>query len=176
MKKLLLLFALFGFVFSVDAQTLEGTFKADIGAGYAKPTEGFGVKPGVTLVVEPHYYLSDNFTVGARFEGAFLGYQAQYDDELFSFFGSTTLTGEYYFAKGKIKPFLGVGGGLFTRHYILEDSTGEDLYTSGYGTIKLGFLGRIGFEAGHIRVAGTYNVIGANFSYVAFTIGYIIKE
>lgn len=176
MKKLLLLCILFSFAFSAKAQTAEGEVRADIGAGYAIPTEGFGVKPGVTFVAEPHYYISGNFAVGIRFEGALLGYQAQYDNELFSFFGSSCITGDYYLAKGKFRPFLGIGGGLFTRHYILEDDNYNDdqLYSSGYGTIKLGFFGRAGFEIGHIRLTGTYNTIGANFSYAAFTVGYII--
>ena len=160
----------------VQAQKLEGTFKADIGGGYAIPTEGFGVKSGVMFVIEPHYYVTDNFAAGIRFEGALLGYQAQYDDELFSFFGSSILTGDYYFSKSKVKPFIGMGAGLYTRHYIFEDYTGDDVYTSGYGTIKLGFMGRAGFDAGHIRLTGSYNIVAANFSYVGLIIGYTIGE
>jgi hypothetical protein len=181
MKKLLLFFALFGFVLTVNAQSDggEGTIKIDIGAGYAKPTDGFGVKPGFMLAIEPHYYFTDNFAVGIRFEGALLGYQAQYNDELFSFFGSSAITGDYYFTKGKCKPFIGTGFGLFTRHYIFEndDYTYDDqVYTSGYGVIKLGFLGRAGLEVGHIKLTATYNVIGSNFSYAGFTVGYILGK
>ncbi|ASU35426.1 hypothetical protein [Mucilaginibacter xinganensis] len=178
MKVLFLLFTLLCFAFYTSAQTNEGTFKADLGAGYAIPSQGFGVKPGVTFVAEPHYYLSQNFALGLRFEGALLGYEAQYNDELFSFFGSSAITSDYYFTKGRTRTFLGIGTGLFTRHYIFNeyDYENDQFYTSGYGAIKLGFLGRIGLEAGHIRIAASYNVIGANFSYSAFTIGYIIGE
>lgn len=174
MKKFLLLFALFSFSLSVSSQSLEGSFKVDINAGYVKPTEGFGVKPGVVLTIEPHIYLNSYFALGLRLEGALIGYHPQYEDELFSFFGSTVLTGDYYFSKEIFKPFIGFGGGLFTRHYILEDYSGDSLYQSDYGTIKLGFTGRAGFEIGHLRFTGSYNVIGANFSYAAFTIGYTI--
>ncbi|MDP9080053.1 MAG: hypothetical protein M3O71_21720 [Bacteroidota bacterium] len=178
MKKLLLFCVFFYCAFLATAQTGVGRVNADIGAGYAVPTEGFGVKPGVTFVAEPHYFLSNNFSIGIRFEGALLGYQAQYNDELFSFFGSSCATGEYHFGNGKFRPFLGAGGGLYTRHYIFEDNNYDDdqLYVSGYGTIKLGFFGRAGFEAGHIRIAATYNTIAANFSYAAFTVAYVIGE
>lgn len=176
MKKFFFLAMLCCYALWAQAQKLEGTLKADINAGYAIPTEGFGLKPGVMFVVEPHYYVTDNFVAGLRLEGAFLGYQAESEDELFSFFGSTILTGDFYFSKGKVKPFIGAGAGLYTRHYILEDYTGEDLYTSGYGAIKLGFMGRAGFEIGRIRLTGSYNVVAANFSYAAFAIGYVIGE
>jgi hypothetical protein len=176
MKKFFVIAMLSCCALCTHAQQLKGTFKADLNAGYAIPTEGFGVKSGVMFTVEPHYYVTDNFVAGLRLEGAFLGYQAESDDELFSFFGSTILTGDFYFSKSKVKPFIGMGAGLYTRHYIFEDYTGEDLYTSGYGSIKLGFMGRAGFEMGHVRLTGSYNVVAANFSYAAFTIGYVIGE
>ena len=176
MKNLLLLLALLCFPLFLIAQNLNGSFKIDIDGGYVKPTEGYGVTPGVVLTLEPRVYISDYFTAGLRLEGALIGYRPEYEDEYFSYFGSTTLTGEYYFGKGKNRPFMGFGGGLYARHFILEDYSGESLYTSDYGRIKLGFFGRAGVELGHIRLAGSYNVIGANFSYAAFTIGYVIGE
>ncbi len=176
MKRFFLLAILCCYALRMQAQKFEGTFKADINAGYALPTQGFGVKSGVMFEVEPHYYITDNFVAGLRLEGAFLGYQAESDDELFSFFGSTILTGDFYLSKGTVKPFIGLGAGLYTRHYIYEDYTGDSLYTSGFGAIKLGFMGRAGFEIGHVRLTGSYNVVAANFSYAAFTIGYVIGE
>jgi len=176
MKKLLSLLALLSFPVFLIAQNLNGTFKIDIDGGYVKPTEGYGVNPGVILTLEPHVYLSNYFTVGLRLEGALIGYKPEYEDEYFSYFGSTTVTGEYYLSKGKYKPFIGFGGGLYARHFILEDNYGESLYASDYGRIKLGFFGTAGVELNHIRLSGSYNVIGANFSYAAFTIGYVIGE
>lgn len=181
MKKVFFLAVLCYCALWAKGQKLEGTLKADISAGYAIPTEGFGLKPGVMFTAEPHYYVTDNFVAGLRFEGAFLGYQAESDDELFSFFGSTILTGDFYFSKSKVKPFVGIGAGLYTRHYIYNDynynyDDNDDGYYSGYGAIKFGFMGRAGFEIGHIRLTGSYNVVAANFSYAGFTIGYVIGE
>lgn len=176
MKTLLLILLLLSSPVLLIAQNIDGSFKIDINGGYVKPTEGYGVNPGVIVTLEPHVYLSDYFTVGLRLEGALIGYRPQYEDEYFSYFGSTTLTGEYYFGKGKYKPFMGFGGGLYARHFILEDYSGESLYASDYGRIKLGFFGRAGVELNHIRLTAAYNVIGANFSYAAFTIGYILVE
>ena len=176
MKKLLLLYALVGFGLSARAQfpLSQGTVKFDFGAGYAKPTQGFGVKPGVALVIEPHYFVSGNFAVGARFEGALLGYQANYRDELFSFFGSTCFTTEVYLARGVFRPFVGAGGGLYTRHYIFEDYYSDRLYTSGFGDIKCGYFLRGGFEISHLRLAASYNIVASNFSYATFTLGFVI--
>jgi hypothetical protein len=126
------------------------------------------------FIVEPHYFVSKNFAIGVRLEGALLGYQAQFDDELFSFFGSSCFTGEVYLSRKGLKPFIGAGGGLFTRHYIFEDYEDDELYTSGFGTIKFGAFGRAGFEIGPIRLAASYNVIGNNFSYVTLTAGYVL--
>jgi hypothetical protein len=176
MKRLLISCVFLGFVFSASAQSPDDNFKIDFSAGYAKPTEGFGVKPGVIFVIEPHYFVLKNFAVGLRFEGAFLGYQARYDDEVFSFFGSSAFTGEIYFSRGAFRPFIGAGGGLFTRHYIFLDEEDDRLYTSGYGVIKLGAFARAGFEAGHLRFSGSYNLIGNNFCYAAFTIGYVLGD
>jgi len=176
MKKLLILFLLSAATLLCNAQDKEGSIKLDFSAGYAKPTDGFGVKPGVTLVIEPHVFVAPGFAIGLRLEGAFLGYQARYDDELFSFFGSTCVTGDYYFSHSKVRPFIGAGAGLFTRHYVFLDTEYDDsdLYYSEYGAIKLGFLGRAGLEIGHVKLMAAYNVIGANFSYAGFTVGYTI--
>jgi len=176
MKKLVLLFAFLSLPVFLIAQNLNSTFKIDIDGGYVKPTEGYGVSPGVILTLEPHVYLSNYFTVGLRLEGALIGYRPEYEDEYFSYFGSTTITGDYYFGQGKYKPFMGFGGGLYARHFVLEDYSGDSLYASDYGRIKLGFFGRAGVELNHIRLSASYNVIGANFSYAAFTIGYVIGE
>lgn len=176
MKKLLSFLAFLFLPAFLIAQDLKGSFKIDIDGGYVKPTEGYGVNPGAILTLEPHVYISDYFTAGLRLEGALIGYRPEYEDEYFSYFGSTTLTGEYYFSKREYKPFIGFGGGLYARHFILEDYSGESLYASDYGRIKLGFFGRAGVELNHIRLSVSYNVIGANFSYAAFTIGYVIGE
>ena len=73
MKKLLLLLALLSFPVFLIAQNLNGSFKIDIDGGYVKPTEGYGVNPGVVLTLEPRVYLSDYFTAGLRLEGALIG-------------------------------------------------------------------------------------------------------
>ena len=176
MKKLLTLCFLVFTGMELFAQNGVGAWKLDVSAGYAKPTEGFGVKPGVTFVLEPHVFAAPNLAVGLRLEGAFLGYQAQSDEELFSFFGSTCVTGDYYFSHRGVKPFMGMGFGLYTRHdvYLDTEYDNDDLVYSEYGAVKLGFLGRAGIEFGHLKLMAAYNVIGANFSYAGFTIGYTV--
>ena len=181
MKKFALFWLIVGCGFIVKAQPLKNIVTGDIGAGYTWPAQGYGVKPGLTFVLEPHYFASEYFSVGLRLEGSFLGYQAEYDNELFSFFGSTCFSGEFYFSRSGFRPFIGGGAGLFTRHYIFENDNydpDEDdrLFISGYGAIKAGAFGRAGFEAGHLRFTGTYNFIADNFAYAAFTVSYVFGD
>jgi len=174
MLKLALICTLFLLAYPASAQIWDDQDKIDLGAGYAWPTKGFGVKPGFTFVAEPHHFVSKNFAMGARFEGAFLGYRARYYDELYSFFGSSCITAEVYFARKGFRPFIGAGGGLFTRHYVFESYDYDGYYSAaGFGTIKFGAFGRVGFEIGPVRLSGSYNMIGNNFSYASFTLGYV---
>ncbi len=176
-KKIILFCVLLSFVAVANAQSSSDDFKVDINAGYANPTKGYGVNPGVSLVIEPHSFLTKNLALGVRFEGDLIGYTPQYDDEVFSYFGSSCLTLDYYFSKSQFRPFVGAGGGLFTRHYVFsDDNYSDDSLYGGYGTIKLGLFYRAGFEIGPLRLSGSYNIVGYNFSYSAFTIGYTFRE
>jgi hypothetical protein len=177
MKKVIWFCALLSFTVAARAQSGSDDIKIHLDVGYANPTKGYGVSPGVALAIEPQTFLTNNLAMGVRFEGDFIGYTNQYDDELFSYFGSTSLTFDYYFTKSRFKPFIGGGGGLFTRHYVFsDDDYSDDSLYGGYGTIKLGLFYRAGFEIGPIRFSASYNIVGYNFSYSAFTIGYIFRE
>jgi hypothetical protein len=185
MKKLLLLSALMGFVYLANAQSTAPTttasgataykaFKVDLDFGYAIPSDGTGTKAGATFTIEPHYRLSDAFALGIRFEGAGLGYENQTGTTnhiKVSLLTSYCLTGDYYFSKGSFRAFAGGGLGLFSQK--------SEVATSGEGAItaagtKFGVFPRIGFEAGHFRMSGTYDILGNNASYLAFTIGFFL--
>jgi len=177
MKKSLLIATFVACGFLAKAQSTKyHAFKVDVDFGYAIPSSGStgsnGVKAGATFTIEPHYRLSDAFAVGLRIEGAALAYASPngsggYDNAKAAILTSYCATGEYYLSNNGFRPFVGGGVGFFTQSalkllnssYYLPSSTGA------------GFFPRVGFEAGHFRMSGAYNIVGHNNSYLAFTIG-----
>ena len=177
MKKSLLLSVLICAGFLANAQsTIYKAFKVDLDLGYAIPSagNGTGTKAGATFTIEPHYRLSDDLAVGVRFEGAGLGYEEDNGNGgtkvKVSVLSSYCPTLEYYFSKGGFRPFGGVGLGIFSQENVASSSSGNGA-TLVPGASTFGFFPRLGFEAGHLRVSATYDIVGNNSSYVAFTIG-----
>ena len=174
MKKLLLLPVLICITVLANAQsTTYHAFKVDLGLGYAIPSagSGTGTKAGVTVTVEPHYRLSDDLAIGFRFEGAAIGYQdvtASSTKTHVSLLTSYCPSVEYYFAKGGFRPFGGAGAGIFSQQS-LTGSNGNAVLVP--GASRFGFFPRAGFEAGHFRMSATYDIVGNNSNYLAFTIG-----
>lgn len=179
MKKLLLFASLIGAAFFANAQsTTYKAFKVDVDFGYAIPSSGSGngVKAGATFTVEPHYRLSDDLALGLRFEGAGLGYQdinGTTNKTHVSLLISYCPTIEYYFMKGGFRPFGGAGAGIFTQQSVTGSSTGSGAVLVPSAS-KFGVFPRLGFEAGHFRMAASYDILGNNSNYLAFTIGFFL--
>lgn len=173
MKKLLLLTALVAFAFLANAQTYKA-FKVDIDFGYAIPSSSGGTKAGANFTIEPHYRLSDAFALGLRLEGTALAYQngVSSDDTKVSLLTSYSLTGDFYLANGGFRPFIGGGAGLFAQSSL--DVSGGSSTVTIPSSSKFGFFPRLGFEAGHLRLSATYNILGDNANYTAFTIGFFL--
>src|ERR1700733_5544765 len=174
MKKLLLLSALTSFTYLANAQSKSyKAFKVDLDFGYAIPSDGTGTKAGATFTIEPHYRLSDAFALGLRFEGAGLGYESDNgttEKIKVSLLTSYCLTGDYYFTKSSFRAFAGGGLGIFSQKSESAISGIHGAITA--GATQFGVFPRIGFEAGHFRMSGTYDIIGNNASYLAFTLGF----
>lgn len=174
MRKLFLLSALIGFAATVNAQsTTYHAFKVDIGFGYAIPSGdgGDGTKAGATFTIHPHYRLSDDFALGLRLEGAGIGYQDEQGKTKISLLESYCASGEYYLAKGGVRPFVGAGAGFFTQSSLKSENGDAVLAT---GATRFGFFPEVGLEAGHFRLSADYDVIGDNNSYLAFKIGFFL--
>lgn len=174
MKKLLLLSALITLAYLADAQsTAYKAFKVDLDFGYAIPSDGTGTKAGATFTIEPHYRLLNDFALGLRIEGAGLGYEdlsGATKKIKVSLLTSFCLTGDYYFSKSGFRPFAGGGLGIFTQKSESASSGTDGAVIA--GATKFGVFPRIGFEAGHFRMSGTYDIIGNNANYLAFTLGF----
>jgi hypothetical protein len=176
MKKLLLFAALLSVSFFANAQsTTYKAFKVDVDLGYAIPSDGTGTKAGATFTIEPHYRVADEFALGLRFEGAALGYKNNIDkDAKISLLTSYCATGEYYFMKSSFRPFIGGGLGLFAQKAVAANTSSGTTTTVKASATEFGAFPRIGFEAGHFRMAATYDILGNNASYTSFTIGFFL--
>jgi len=178
MKKLFLLSALTCLAVLAKAQSSAyHAFKVDLGLGYAIPAGGSsdGVKAGATFTVEPHYRLSDAVAIGFRFEGAGLGYEngADSDPEI-SILTSYCPTVQYYLAAAGFRPFFGAGAGLFSQSSLNVNSGTGNINVPVEGATRFGFFPRLGFEVGHFRMSGEYNILGNSSNYAAFKIGFFL--
>ena len=177
MKKLFVATLLIGL--GLFSQAQDGTFKPfkfDIALGYALPS-GTGSKGGVLIAFEPKYALNDQITLGLRWEGAVTAAvsidangEAVKGEAKAS--GSYLLTTDYYFGTNKLRPFAGIGAGLYNNAAV--DINSEEAKTSH----KFGFAPRVGFEYGHFRTAIEYNIAGKtehyNNNYLGIKMGFFI--
>lgn len=173
MKKILFVAAFLSVAISSNSQSTNyKAFKVDLTFGYAIPSaDASGVKGGVTFTLEPHYRITDDIAVGVRFEGAALGYQvAGSSDPKISVLASYCATGEYYFMKGGFRPFAGAGLGIFSSSSVTVGSGNSAAVIAGVS--KFGYFPRLGFETGHFRVAGEYNILPDKAGYLAFKLGF----
>lgn len=177
MKKILFSAALTASILTASAQTYKAV-KVDVSLGYAIPAGGGeGTKGGVTFTVEPHYRLSDELAVGLRFEGAALAYVNDTgngdSDAKVSVLSSYCASGDYYFGKSSFRPFAGAGLGFFKSASLTLD---EETVQNGNpevipGSTEFGFFPRVGFETGHFRMSGEYNIV-KDSGYFAAKIGF----
>jgi hypothetical protein len=161
MKRILfVLFILAGF--SASAQEYK-PFKVNLSVGYAKPLAS-GISGGVLFAIEPKYGLSDNFDLGLRLEWAVVARGVVQNSQTTTgdvgAFGSYLLTGNYLFGKGNVRPFLGVGVGLYSiasagTVVINNGQTNQDLVF--VSDTKFGGMIRGGIKAGHFVAAVEYN-------------------
>jgi Outer membrane protein beta-barrel domain len=153
----------------------DRVFKFDVGLGFAMPTDGSGVKAGALVTFQPHYRVTDNIALGLRYEGAGIGYvyndingNQQVDVKAVSSF---CLSGEFYFNKNRLRPFVGVGTGMFVSLSANNISSGNGSVNLSNRIYSFGGYPEIGFEAGHFRLCADYNITGNNLSYFSLKIG-----
>lgn len=141
-------------------------FKVGVGIGYAVPGAGEGAGGGFLAFLEPAYRATDQVTVGLRLEGAFMvrGVQGITNDDVegdASSVASYTLNSQYYFNNNNVRPFVGVGFGLFSLAAAKFNTvSGNDTGLNDVGAeTRFGFYPRIGLDAGHFNLVLDYNVV-----------------
>lgn len=157
-------------------------FKVDAGLLYAIPS-GDGVKSGIGFYLEPKYNLTDNIAAGLKMEWALMGASDELGSDVsISGIGSYQLTGDYYFGDKKVRPFAGLGIGIYTLGSIEFDAADENFEMDGNIDLgsKFGFAPRVGLLMGHFRLGLEYNVITGMESgmesknYLSFKVGFEI--
>lgn len=168
-------------MFSVSVLKAQSTnykpFKVDIAVGYAVPA-GTGSKSGAVIAIEPKYSVDNNITLGLRFESSRTS--SSYVSGTTVFVGSVNATTSYlatadYFFKGnKVRPFAGLGLGLYSTGGV--GAFGDSYYVSDGN--KFGVVPRAGIELGHFRAAIEYNAMGkdafVNYNYLSFKVGFFL--
>jgi outer membrane protein W len=156
-----LFFALFALVSSLsNAQSLSyRRFKVDVTTGYSKPAGG--LSGGFNLSIEPKFNLTDQVAVGIKIEGATLATinDANSGDATVVGITSTLLTGEYYLGSQTVRPYVGIGTGIYRSRIF---STSNDLASYGEGGNMLGIAPRVGLQLGHFRLGVEYNIVRNN--------------
>ena len=184
------------FCFALVAVTTQAQeinpFKINVSVGYAVIT-GRGASGGVLYSIEPKYAVTPRLDLGLRYEQAFLvrglagdaiTQNAQGPTAPFS---SYLLTATHYFSGFRIRPFVGVGAGMFSiasagSVQTIRNQTPVYLRLTGYTT--LGGLVRVGLKTDHFVASVEYNAVPHHTytasdedfttasSYVGFRIGF----
>ena len=142
-------------------------FKVDFGFTSDIPTSN-DASIGGGIYIEPRYAVNDRLTIGLRIEGVYLNFGNVTLDYTSVNVKTTTispilLTGDYYFSVEKVRPFIGVGLGMFKRTiHSVEVSVLQGINIGPKTQTRFGFTPRIGLNAGHARIAAIYNLTGTD--------------
>lgn len=174
-----------GAITAVNAQTYK-IFKVDVSGGIAVPF-GKGTGPGPLLAIEPKLALSDAFSLGFRFEGAFIvrgvaQINGDYADFSVKHSSSYLVTGDYYLNKvsknERFRPFIGVGIGdyhVYDGQVIAGPNGGNWEDVDWKRKNEIGGMIRAGFEYAHFRMGVEYNAVsGDRNSYLGVKLGICI--
>jgi hypothetical protein len=165
MKKLMILgLSLLAVAYSAAAQEFK-PFKVGVGVGYAVPGAGKGAGGGGLFYIEPGYRASEQVLVGLRLESAVIarGMQGVGDSDVKGDATSNvsyTLNGQYYFNDNYVRPFVGMGFGLFSLGAMkFNTATGDPDANEIGASTKFGFYPRVGVDVGHFNLTLDYNVV-----------------
>ena len=132
---------------------------------------------GPGFYVEPKYQANDRISVGLRLESTFLTSGSitvgpgSFDLEAASVF-PILLTGDYYFTTEKVRPYAGVGLGVYIKDETSIDSDiGVVSFDLGSKT-NFGVAPRLGLNVGHFKLAVIYNFTGDGIAdYLGINVG-----
>ncbi len=105
---------------------------------------------------ELRYNATDHFSIGLSGDAAFISGNLGPDVD-FGVTGNSLIVGDYYLHnRSGQRPFFGLGVGLFSTGTVtVRDGNVEEVIE---GSTGAGFAPRAGYEFGHIRLQGQYNL------------------
>lgn len=156
------------------ATTAQAQVGAELGLGYGSPSGDFAdlYDGGIGGYIEPYYGLTDNinlglFVGGFAFAGGEIGAGA---DVAASTVVPVLATGTYKFVDTKIKPYAGLGLGLyFIKFGEITGGTSADAANE----TEFGFAPRAGVYLGKLNLGLSYNTAG-DLDYLLFNLGFRI--
>ncbi len=159
MRNTILLAILTVFANVLNAQVTP--FKTEGGILYGLPADKDAYTGGVGFYAHPSYFLADKINVGIKAEIAFMG-SADSDtaglNVSISAIKSYLATCNYYFTVSKVRPYVGLGFGMYSLGTAsISDDTGNSLDVE-YGD-KFGLAPKIGLDLGHFTMNASYNMI-----------------
>lgn len=165
----------------VAAQNDYRPFKVDVGMLLGEVNEhSVGL---VAPYIEPKYNISNSLSVGLRMEYVFYTkddfieynpknpYFSDFDADGWTF--SMVATSDYYFNNHFIRPFVGVGAGVYYMHNEKENS----YLAFNERIVAFGYVPRVGFNIGQFRLSCEYNIIKSDkvdLNYVSLKVGFEI--
>lgn len=182
MKKGLLHIVLLLMSCSLAAQNEYRPFKVDVGFLLGEANEhNIGL---VAPYVEPKFNISNHFTLGMRVEYTFYRkdgfidydpddpYVTDLDAAGWTF--SSLATVDYYFNDNYVRPFFGIGAGVYYMYINQENNYIPSFSENG---LAFGYMPRAGLNIGQFRFSCEYNIIKSeefSLDYLSLKIGYEI--
>ncbi|WP_224367421.1 hypothetical protein [Hyalangium versicolor] len=122
---------------------------------------------GLGAVIEPKWNITDSIAAGFRFDGGFTFGSSISQEQVSASLGASVATltkGEYLFGDSGVRPFVGLGAGM----YILMGQSAKATQDGAGATQEAGrYFGvapQVGIDFGPVRLAATYNhILGGDF-------------
>ncbi len=167
---------------SADGQHLK-PFRVEIGLALNSSTDSEFTN-GSGVYIEPRYAPSDVWLFGFRLERSFLSGSEIEIQDLNLDLATTHVMGntvfaEYFFLDETVRPFIGVGVGIYSRKKVglAVDIGGVDIGDLDESAANFGFAPRVGVNVGRWRVLALYNVTGSDIAdYLSLNIGFEIGK
>lgn len=141
--------------------------KFGIGFGSAS-AQGSG---GIVLFAEPAYRLTNRFALGMKLEGVLLPAPKNLNPGAI---GSYTLTSQYYLAPDGVRPFVGIGIGIYNPDQGIGSMC--DCHKT-IETNKVGLNPKLGLEYSHLILQIEYNMVASSkYTITSFLPGNEVPE
>lgn len=144
-------------------------FKVDVGINLTFPANT-DLTVGGGFFVEPRYGINDHLHVGLHLgsniigEGEFLFHNTRAVTKAQAI-GNISLTGDYLFSRDNVRPYIGIGAGMYRRsdYEIVDESSGTTINNQGTH-VNFGLAPRMGLVAGKFRMDATFHFTGSGIT------------